>query len=144
MEPLAVRHHGKVTVIEADPARFAPELEAAVYYCCLEAVQNASKYAGRDARISIRFYTDTDRLHLEVRDDGRGFDPARAHDGIGLQNMRDRLGAVGGGVEITSHPGQGTLVAATAPLIDSVVNTPASSPDRHPTQVQSARSAAES
>ena len=58
--------------------------------------------------------------------------------------MRDRLGAVGGGVEITSHPGQGTLVAATAPLIDSVVNTPASSPDRHPTQVQSARSAAES
>jgi len=143
LEPLAVRHHGKVTVIEADPARFAPELEAAVYYCCLEAVQNASKYAGRDARISIRLYTDTDRLHLEVRDDGLGFDPARAHDGIGLQNMRDRLGAVGGRVEITSHPGQGTLVAATAPLNDSVVNPPAASPDGHPTRAQGARSAAE-
>jgi signal transduction histidine kinase len=115
-EPLAARYRDRVTVIEADPGRFAPELEAAVYYCCLEAVQNAVKHAGRDAHASIRLYTDPDRLHLEVHDDGPGFEVAGGHDGIGLQNMRDRLGAIGGRIEISSHPGQGTLVAATAPL----------------------------
>jgi signal transduction histidine kinase len=117
-EPLAGRYPGKVTVIEADPGRFPSELEAAFYYCCLEAVQNAVKHAGPDAHITIRLYTDPGRLHLEVRDDGCGFNPAGAHDGIGLQNMRDRLGAVGGRVEISSHPGQGTLVAAAAPIRD--------------------------
>ncbi|MBV9414244.1 MAG: hypothetical protein JO363_04625 [Solirubrobacterales bacterium] len=117
-EPFAARYRGRVTLIEVDPGRFAPELEAAIYYCCLEAVQNASKHAGADARISIRLYTTTDRLHLEVRDDGPGFDIGGAHDGIGLQNMRDRLGAVGGHVEIRSHPGRGTEVAAAAPLSD--------------------------
>jgi signal transduction histidine kinase len=115
-ELLANRNHGKVTVSEADAGRFAPGVEAALYYCCLEAIQNASKHAGEDARISIRLHTRARRLHLEVRDDGRGFDTAGAHDGIGLQNMRDRLGAVGGRVEISSHPGHGTLVAAAAPL----------------------------
>jgi signal transduction histidine kinase len=50
-----------------------------------------------------------------VRDDGPGFDVSQARDGIGLQNMRDRLGAVGGHAHITSQPGQGTLVAATVP-----------------------------
>jgi signal transduction histidine kinase len=131
LEPLAARYGGRVSVIEADPQRFAPELEAAIYYCCLEAVQNALKHAGRDAHVSIRLYTDTDRLHVEVHDDGPGFEVAGAHDGIGLQNMRDRLGAVGGRIEISSHPGQGTLVAATAPLSHpSAANPPASSHDR--------------
>ena len=79
-------------------------------------------------------YADTGRLHLEVRDDGSGFDMGRAHDGIGLQNMRDRLGAVGGHVEITSQPGQGTLVAATAPFDDYVPSRPASSRDGNSAQ----------
>jgi signal transduction histidine kinase len=56
------------------------------------------------------------QLHLDVRDDGPGFDLSAAHDGVGLQNMRDRLGAVRGSVEIVSQPGRGTLVAATAPV----------------------------
>jgi signal transduction histidine kinase len=116
LEPLAARYPGKVRVIEADPGRFAPELEAAVYYCCLEAVQNAVKHAGPNAHITIRLHADHDRLHLEVRDNGPGFEVAAAHDGIGLQNMRDRLGAVRGHIEITSHPGHGTLVTATAPI----------------------------
>ena len=115
-ESLVKRNHGRVTVIEADAGRFAPVVEAAIYYFCVEAVQNAFKHAGADGRISIRLYTDADGLHLEVRDDGRGFDTAGAHDGIGLENMSDRLGAVGGRVEISSQPGHGTLVAAAAPL----------------------------
>jgi signal transduction histidine kinase len=113
---LAARYPGRVKVVEAASARFAPEVEAAFYYCCLEAVQNASKHAGPDAQVMIRVYAEVDQLHLEVRDNGPGFDVSAAHDGIGLQNMRDRLGAVGGCVEIVSEYGHGTLVAATAPL----------------------------
>jgi signal transduction histidine kinase len=120
---LAARYPGVVVVSQNSAGRFRPEVEAAIYYCCLEAVQNASKHAG-DAHVSIRLYTDEDGLHLEVRDDGPGFDVSQAQDGVGLQNMRDRLGAVGGHAEITSHPGQGTLVAATAPIGDrSIVAT---------------------
>jgi signal transduction histidine kinase len=138
---LAGRYQGKVIVTEATAARFSPEIELAVYYCCLEAVQNALKHTGRDAQVSIRVYADPDRLHLEVHDDGPGFDVAGAHDGIGLQNMRDRLGAVGGRIEISSHPGQGTLVAATAPLNHpSTATTPDSSPDRQVTLRDAARS----
>jgi signal transduction histidine kinase len=115
LEVLAARYPGRVELTLVTTARFPPEVEAAMYYCCTEAVQNASKHAGPTAHVSIRLYATADRLHLEVRDNGPGFDVAAAHDGIGLQNMRDRLGAVHGSVEIISQPGQGTLVAATAP-----------------------------
>jgi signal transduction histidine kinase len=141
LELVAGRYQGKVMVIEADPGRFAPELEAAVYYCCLEAVQNASKHAGRDAHVSIRLYTDADQVRLEVHDNGPGFDTAEAHDGIGLQNMRDRLGAVLGHVEISSQPGHGTLVAATAPLSQRRnFSPPTSSPDHRSTFPRTTRS----
>jgi signal transduction histidine kinase len=113
---LAARYPGRVQVIEATAARFPPEVEAAVYYCGLEAVQNASKHAGRDVQVSIRLSAEADQLHLEVRDNGPGFDVRTVHDGVGLQNMRDRMGAVRGTVEIVSDPGHGTLVAASAPL----------------------------
>jgi signal transduction histidine kinase len=116
LQPLAARYPSRVRVTSSTAARFPPEIEAAVYYCCLEAVQNAVKHAGPDAHITTRLYTDADQLHLEVRDNGAGFEPGAAHDGIGLQNMRDRLGAVRGSVEIASDPGHGTLVTATAPL----------------------------
>jgi signal transduction histidine kinase len=105
-----------ITVHDEEPARCEEAIEAAVYYCCAEAVQNAAKHAGPDARVSIRLYTEGAQLHLQVRDSGRGFDVSAAHDGVGLQNMRDRIGAVGGRVEISSQPVQGTLVAATVPL----------------------------
>jgi signal transduction histidine kinase len=109
---LAARYPGQVTVMEADVGRCRSEIEATVYYGCLEAVQNASKHAGADAQISIRLYTDADELLLEVRDDGRGFDVDAVDDGVGLQNIRDRFGAVGGRVEIRSQPGHGTVMLA--------------------------------
>jgi signal transduction histidine kinase len=128
LAPLAARYPGsRVRVTSTTAARFPPEVEAAVYYCCLEAVQNAVKHAGRDAHVWIRLYTDADRLHLEVRDDGSGFEVSAAYEGIGLQNMRDRLGAVRGSVEISSYPGEGTVVAATASLSrPSAANPPTS------------------
>ena len=79
-------------------------------------MQNAFKHAGSDAHFSIRLYTEADQLQLEVRDNGPGFDVDASHDGVGLQNMRDRLGAIRGSVEIVSEPGHGTLIAAAAPL----------------------------
>ena len=111
---LAGRSNDAVVVTEAGVGRFAPEIELAFYYCGLEAVQNATKHAGPEVAIRIQLYVDGDRLHLDVRDDGRGFDVARAREGIGLQNMRDRIGAIGGRVEVTSEHGKGTLVAASA------------------------------
>jgi signal transduction histidine kinase len=113
---LAARYPGRVEITGATARRFPPEVEAALYYCCLEAVQNASKHAGSDADVSIRLYTEADELRLEVRDNGSGFDLSAGYDGVGLQNMRDRLGAIRGNVEIVSEPGHGTLVAAIAPL----------------------------
>jgi signal transduction histidine kinase len=115
-ELVASRYPGRVEVVDPSGGRFRPEVEAAMYYCAMEAVQNASKHAGERAHISIRLHTDADELHLEVRDDGSGFDPAAVDGGIGLENMRDRLGAIGGHVEIDSEPGHGTLVAAAAPI----------------------------
>jgi signal transduction histidine kinase len=115
-ELLSSRSRGRVPAVDACGGRFRPEVEAAMYYCCSEAVQNASKHAGPEARIWIRLYVEGDQLHLEVRDNGRGFNVARAGDGVGVENMRDRLGAVGGTVEIDSQPGKGTLVVAAAPV----------------------------
>jgi signal transduction histidine kinase len=113
---LAGRYHGRLIVTEAAVGRFLPEIELAVYYCGLEAVQNAVKHAGPHARVWIRLIVQADQLRLEVRDDGRGFDVAGARGGDGLQNMRDRLGAVGGHVDVTSEPGKGTRVTAWAPV----------------------------
>jgi signal transduction histidine kinase len=99
--------------------------ESAIYFCALEAIQNTIKHAGPGAQVSIRLYTAADRLHLEVRDKGCGFDVNAAHDGTGLQNMRDRLGAVRGSVEIYSDPRHGTLVAATVPRSHPSAASPA-------------------
>jgi signal transduction histidine kinase len=116
LQLLAARYPNRVTVLDASADRFPPEVEAAMYYCCMEAVQNASKHAGLHAHISIRLYTAADQLYVEVRDDGSGFELASVDGGIGLENMSDRLGAIGGRVKIDSKPGQGTLVAAAAPV----------------------------
>ncbi len=94
--------------------RLPSEVEAAVYFCCLEALQNIAKYAdAKDATITLG--RSNGDLTFEVADDGRGFDPASAL-GSGLTNMRDRVEAVGGGFEIRSAPGQGTTVSGTIPI----------------------------
>jgi signal transduction histidine kinase len=100
---------GRVTL-----RRFDPEVEAAVYFCCLEAVQNAAKHAGRRAVVTIDV-EDAGDLTLRVRDDGTGFDRANVRDGHGFTNMADRLGALGGSLEVTSRPGCGTTVTGTVP-----------------------------
>jgi signal transduction histidine kinase len=105
------------TRIEAAASRrYDPEVEATVYFCCLEALQNAGKHAGQGARATIRLREEEDALLFEVADDGSGLDPARASSGTGFTNMRDRLEALGGGLRIESTVSRGTRVAGTIPL----------------------------
>ena len=108
----------------AELRRYPPELEAAVYFCCLEALQNAAKYAGRDASVRVALWEEAGGLLFEVRDDGVGFDAPGSSPGAGLTNMSDRLGAVGGRLSIESEPGKGTRVKGAIPLADA----------RHPTR----------
>jgi signal transduction histidine kinase len=90
--------------------RLPLEVEAAVYFVCLEAMQNAAKYA-RATSLRIRLARDDDALSFWVEDDGIGFDAAKTQTGTGLHNMRDRLAAFGGDVAIISAPGGGTTVS---------------------------------
>ena len=108
--PLPVR-------LEVDGSRRYPaDVEAAVYFCCLEAVQNAEKHAGADARVTIRLQEQAGALAFEVSDDGAGFNPRALGRGSGLNNMADRLGAIGGRLRVESAPGAGTRVAGTLPI----------------------------
>ena len=95
--------------------RYAPEIEAAVYFCCLEALQNVAKYAGATASARVRIWEDAGGLLFEICDDGAGFEPNRHAEGAGLTNMRDRIGAVGGTLRVESDGG-GTLIRGVVPL----------------------------
>jgi signal transduction histidine kinase len=94
--------------------RYPQDVESAVYFCCLEALQNATKH-GSGARLVTVELHDNDGLHFEVIDDGEGFDVEAHAEGAGLTNMRDRIEAVGGSVTVRSAPGGGTVVSGTVP-----------------------------
>ena len=104
-----------VTVDADGIGRFEPEVEAAVYFSCLEALQNVAKYADASAA-TIRLSNGSGELRFEIRDDGRGFDPTARSYGTGLQGIADRLAAVGGELAVTSAPGDGTAVAGRLPV----------------------------
>ena len=106
----------RVDVDDRAAPRCSPPVEQAVYFTALEAVQNATKHAGRGARVTVTLEPSTDGLAFAVADDGAGFDPARQGDGFGIVSMRDRIGAVGGELTIVSAPGQGTTVRGVVPL----------------------------
>jgi signal transduction histidine kinase len=105
------------TVETTGVGRFDAEIESTVYFCCLEAMQNAGKHAGADAEIVVSVERDEDRLTFEVRDDGAGFDagPAAAR-GHGFVNMADRLGTIGGRLTVSSTLGAGTTIRGEIPL----------------------------
>jgi signal transduction histidine kinase len=95
--------------------RYSAEVEAAVYFCCLEALQNAAKYAS-GAHVELRLWEDSGGLLFTVTDDGPGFDAEVAPQGHGFVNMADRLGAIGGSVRWESRPGEGARVRGSVPL----------------------------
>jgi signal transduction histidine kinase len=104
------------THVEGDGiGRYARDVESAVYFCTLEAMQNVAKYA-RASSTRIRLAQRDGLLVFEVADDGEGFDPSATEHGSGLQGMVDRLDAVGGRLEVESGHGRGTVVRGSIPL----------------------------
>jgi signal transduction histidine kinase len=98
------------TSVDADGVgRYPREVESAVYFSVLEALNNVAKYAGA-SRASIRLRATDAELRFEVADDGVGFDPGSTARGTGLQGMADRLDAIGGRLAVRSSPGRGTMV----------------------------------
>ena len=103
--------------IESDGiGRYPQEAEAAVYFSCLEALQNVAKYAEASAA-TVRLAQTNGALVFEVADDGRGFDPAAAERGTGLQGIADRLAALGGHLDVRSAPGEGATLVGTIPAV---------------------------
>jgi signal transduction histidine kinase len=96
-------------------ARYPQETEAAVYFCCLEALQNVAKYAGA-SRASVRLSTANGSLDFAVEDNGAGFDPAVTAKGSGVTNMTDRIEALGGSLVLASTPGAGTRITGSLPI----------------------------
>jgi len=103
-------------LVETDGVgRFGQDTEAAVYFCCLEALQNTAKYAhASQARICLQAASGT--LSFTVSDDGTGYDARHTPMGSGLRNMADRLAALGGRLDIHSAPGHGTTITGQLPV----------------------------
>jgi signal transduction histidine kinase len=102
--------------IDADGVERLPRpIEVAAYYCCAEAIQNAVKHATA-SWIRVAVWRRSRELRVQVIDDGVGFDPAIARRGVGMHSMRERIGSLGGTVEVRSAPGLGTTITATIPI----------------------------
>jgi signal transduction histidine kinase len=98
-----------------DVGRLSEACEIAIYYCCLEALQNVAKHAGEDAVASLRLWRDRQVVRFSISDDGTGFLPRGRRGSGGLTNMSDRIGAVGGSLAVRSAPGGGTTVEGRVP-----------------------------
>jgi signal transduction histidine kinase len=103
-----------VSVVADDLGRFPPEVEAAVYFSCLEGLQNVAKYADA-SNATVRLETSDGRLRFTIHDDGRGFDPGATGYGSGLQGIADRLGALDGTLTVASAVGEGTTLVGVLP-----------------------------
>jgi signal transduction histidine kinase len=110
--------------------RYPAEVEVAVYFSILEALQNAAKYA-RASSVHVRLEQRDDGLRFEVADDGIGFDPHHTRHGSGLTGITARLDTIDATLQIRSHPGTGTHLTGHAPTPPTTTPpTPA-----HPTEV---------
>ena len=105
-----------ISVTDEGLRRHSSEVELAVYFCCLEALQNVAKHAGPGASASVLLFDGGGELRFRVDDDGQGFEPSRVESGTGLSNLADRLSAVGGSIRIDSSTGRGTCVAGQIPV----------------------------
>jgi signal transduction histidine kinase len=103
-----------VTLRAEGISRYPQEMEAAIYFCVLEALQNVAKYA-EATRVQVELVGTNGALAFTIRDDGRGFDISATTYGTGLQGMADRLDALGGELQVTSTPDEGTTVSGRAP-----------------------------
>jgi signal transduction histidine kinase len=114
--PAAAARSSIPTSVElGDIGRYPPDVEAAVYFCCLEAVQNAAKHAGNASVAITAGRHPGGMLTISIADTGARFTPEATPPGAGLTNMADRLGGIGGTLHIDSRPNQGTRITAQIP-----------------------------
>jgi signal transduction histidine kinase len=112
--------------VEVDlPGRYPETVETAAYFCSTEALQNAAKYAGEGAEVQLTVRGADGRLVVEIADDGAGYDATEHAEGHGFTNMRDRLGAIGGELEVRSAPGEGTRLVLSIPAEPLAAEVPA-------------------
>ena len=104
-----------VIVEDHDFGRHCELIETTVFFCCAEALQNATKHAGPEASARVDLSCAPGWVLFRVEDDGNGFDLRTAERGSGLASMRERLIAVGGSLAIESVVGQGTRVSGRVP-----------------------------
>ena len=116
LQRIRVPSGAALTIDAGGISRHSPEVDSAVYYSCLEAIQNASKHGGPAVAITVELHEHAHELTFQVTDDGPGFDQSTVVSGSGLQNMRDRLGALDGRLSILTAPNRGTTVAGSIPL----------------------------
>ena len=113
----AVALHSAIPVEVRDEwlGRHSEAIETAVYFCCLECLQNTAKHAGRGACATIRLSENDGHVRFEVEDDGAGFDPDSVERGAGLSNLAERLAVVEGTLQIDARPGRGTHITGEIP-----------------------------
>jgi signal transduction histidine kinase len=105
--------------VQADGVgRYPQDVEAAVYFCTVEALNNVAKYAEATSA-TVRLAQDDGHLSFTVTDDGRGFDAGGTTYGTGMQGMADRLDAIGGSLKVISERGAGTRVVGTVPTSEA-------------------------
>jgi len=113
----------EIVITDESVGRFPTAVEGAVYFTCLEALQNVAKHAGEGAGARVRLWREEGSLRFEVCDDGCGFSPAELNGSKGLVNMRDRIGALGGTLQVRSATGGGTAVSGTVPVLAAAGET---------------------
>jgi signal transduction histidine kinase len=105
----------RTSVLDGWRGRHSEAVESTVYFCCLECLQNAAKHGGPGVSATVRLSERHGRVSFVVEDDGPGFDAASVSGGTGLTNLRDRVTAIGGTLEIDSAAGRGTRVSGELP-----------------------------
>jgi signal transduction histidine kinase len=110
------RSSGRVAVRDDGLGRHAPACESAIYFCCLEAVQNAIKHAGDGLPVTVTLGTADGFAAFSIADEGAGFDASASTEGAGLSDLRERVAALGGELELATAPGRGTQVRGRVPL----------------------------
>jgi signal transduction histidine kinase len=104
-----------IEVTDESIGRSSDAIEAAIYFCAREAIQNTAKHAGPGAKVNVTLAHRDRAIEFTVSDDGIGMPRGRDMDGVGTTSMRDRIEAVGGQLAIVSAPGQGISIHATIP-----------------------------
>ena len=104
-----------IQVADEGIGRCPSAIEAAIYFCSLEAIQNAIKHAGPQARVTVSLARRPGEIEFAIGDDGIGMKTRASADSVGLLSMKDRIGAVGGELEIASSPDAGTRIRGLVP-----------------------------